>query len=125
MRLAFGIEGATRRRHVMSTAFDTIAPGKHPMRKVLLANVVVATLAAGALTSDCAEATPLAASAGAGTATEGASPIEQVAYRRYHHHRHYGHHHRHHHYGYHRHRYGYVPYRHPGRIHGHGGYHYR
>lgn len=95
------------------------------MRKLLLLNMAVATLAAGALTSDRAEATTLAGLAGARTATEGASPIEQVACR------HPGCHHRHHrHYGYyHRDRYqsGYVPYRRPPdrRNSPHGGFYYR
>jgi hypothetical protein len=51
------------------------------MRKLLLINMVVATLAAGMLTPDRAEAATLGGSAGARTATEGASPIEEVALR--------------------------------------------
>jgi hypothetical protein len=51
------------------------------MRKLLLINMAVATLAAGALMSDRAEATTLGGSAGARTATEGASSIEEVAIR--------------------------------------------
>jgi hypothetical protein len=108
----------------MPTTFDcggrsNIPPGTPTMRKLLLASMAVATLAAGALTTDRAEATPLAAAAGARTATEGAGPIEQVAYRWPHHHRH--------HYGYgNRYRHGYVPYRYPSRYNSpHGGFHYR
>jgi hypothetical protein len=87
------------------------------MRNRLLVTMAVATLAAGALTLDRADAITLAGAAGAHTA-EVASPIEKVAYRRPHQH----------HYGYYpgRHRSGYVPYRYPSRYNSpHGGFHYR
>jgi len=62
------------------------------MRKLLLVNFAVATLAAVALTSGRADATTLSATAGLSSAVEGAAPIEQVGdwgYRR-HHRRHFG-----------------------------------
>jgi hypothetical protein len=108
----------------MRTTFDgpgrsDIPPGMHTMRKLLIVSMAVATLAAGALASDRAAATPLAAAAGTQTAIEGAGPIEQVSYRWPHHHR------RHYYYG-NRYRYGYVPYRHPSRYNSpHGGFYYR
>ncbi len=53
------------------------------MRKLLIVNMAMAALAAGALTPDRAQATTLAGSAGARTAIEDASPIEEVASPRY------------------------------------------
>jgi hypothetical protein len=50
------------------------------MRKLLLVNMAVAALAAGALTSDRASATTLGASAGARAAEGAGSPIEAVTY---------------------------------------------
>jgi len=62
------------------------------MRKLLLINIAVATLAAGALTP--AGATPLGSAAGLRSAVDGAGPVEQVQYWRW------RHHHRRHFYGY-------------------------
>jgi hypothetical protein len=61
------------------------------MRKLLLVNIAVAALAAGALMSDRADATTLGSAAGLRSAVDGAGPIEQVTYWGYRHHRrHYG-----------------------------------
>jgi hypothetical protein len=57
------------------------------MRKLLLVNLAVAALGAGALMTDRADATTLGAAAGLRSAVDGAAPIEEVAYWRYRHHR--------------------------------------
>jgi len=60
------------------------------MRKLLLVNIAVATLASGALMSGSAQATTLGAAAGLRSAVDGAGPVEQVQYWRWRHHRYYG-----------------------------------
>jgi hypothetical protein len=86
------------------------------MWKLLIANMAVATLAAGALTFDRAEAATLAGSVGARIAIEDASPIEEVAHR-YPRPRHR--------YGYVRYPFGYKPYSPPSRVNRPGGFYYR
>ena len=57
------------------------------MRKLLLVNIAVAALAAGALAPDRADATTLGTAAGLRSAVDGAGPIEQVGdwgWRRHH-----------------------------------------
>jgi hypothetical protein len=88
------------------------------MRKLLIVNMAVATLAAGTLTSDRAQATTFAGSAGARTAIEGASPLEEIARRYPPRPRHYGYPPQ----GY---RSGYKPYSPPSRINRPGGFHFR
>jgi len=60
------------------------------MRKLLVVNIAVAALAAGALMSNRADAATLGATAGLRSAIDGAGPVEQVQYWRWRHHRHYG-----------------------------------
>jgi len=57
------------------------------MRKLLLVNIAVAALGAGALMADRADATTFGAAAGLRSAVDGAAPIEEVQYWRYRHHR--------------------------------------
>ena len=57
------------------------------MRKLLLVNIAVAALGAGALMPDRADATTLGTAAGLRSAVDGAAPIEEVQYWRYRHHR--------------------------------------
>ena len=57
------------------------------MRKLLLVNIAVAALGAGALMADRADATTFGAAAGLRSAVDGAAPIENVQYWRYRHHR--------------------------------------
>ena len=66
------------------------------MRKLLLVNIAVAALGAGALMADRADATTLSTAAGLRSAVDGAAPIEEVQYWRYRYHR----------------RHAYYPYRH-------------
>jgi hypothetical protein len=60
------------------------------MRRLLLVNIAVAALGAGALMADRADATTLGTAAGLRSAVDGAASIEQVQYWRYRHHRRYG-----------------------------------
>jgi hypothetical protein len=61
------------------------------MRKLLVVNIAVAALAAGALMSNRADAATLGATAGLRSAIDSAGPVEQVQYWRWRHHRrHYG-----------------------------------
>jgi hypothetical protein len=57
------------------------------MRKLLLVNMAVAALAAGALMPDRANATTLGTAAGLRSAVDGAGPIQEVTYWRYRYHR--------------------------------------
>jgi hypothetical protein len=57
------------------------------MRKLLLVNIAVAALGAGALMADRADATTFGAAAGLRSAVDGAAPLEEVQYWRYRHHR--------------------------------------
>ena len=57
------------------------------MRRLLLVNIAVAVLGAGALMADRADATTFGTAAGLRSAVDGAAPIEEVQYWRYRHHR--------------------------------------
>ena len=56
------------------------------MRKLLLVNIAVAALAAGALMPDRADATTLGTAAGLRSAVDAAGPVGQVQYWRWRHH---------------------------------------
>lgn len=76
------------------------------MRKLLLVNIAVAALGAGAVMTDRADATTLGTAAGLRSAVDGVAPIEEITYWGYRYHR------RHAYFPWYGYRsYGYYPYR--------------